>query len=301
MKHIFLLGTLSCWCVSAMAQEVVIDTNYYTPPPVRRRVLTADPDQQTEPRGRLKKLKNDWMDQFSEQHTWYAALEGALRTEGSVSSNSFNGLISNPGQSSFTWGLLLGYTYRNAWAAELGYSYAPIHLNITVVNTPTPYAYHYQNSGHGIPLRLKRRLGSADRAQSGTGFWVSAGAWLLPNGQSLVDALHFTGRSAYSRRSPVDTLQLSINTETTTRMTGLAELGLDYAVRLSSTLELAFTARKFWGLGKTLHSDLVYSVNSTAETRGTITANGAGWGFGGSLRYIYSRQHALKKRVVSGL
>lgn len=297
MRNIFLLCSFLIFSVSALAQEVVIDTNYYAPPPVRRRVLTADPDQRTGPSAsKRSRPENEWINQFNEVQTWYVALEGGFRTDGSVLTNSFNGLVSNPGQTNGTYGVLLGYVYRNGWGAEVGVTRAPVHLNLTIVNTPQPYVFKYQNSGYGIPLRLKRRIGSGSRAEKGTGFWVSAGAWLVPNGSAQIDPLHFTGHTAYSRRAPIDTLQLGINTETANRITGLAELGIDYTVRLSSFFELGFHARKYWGLGDALRSNLVYTVNSAAETKSTITANGSGWGFGMVLRYIYGRQHELKKQ-----
>ena len=142
---------------------------------------------------------------------------------------------------------------------------------------------------------LKRRIGSGSKGQNGTGFWISAGAWLLPNGNNQPDALHFTGRSGYSRRAPVDTLQLTISTTTANRVSGLAEVGIEYAARLSSSLELGFSLRKYWGIGNALRSDMVYTVNSASETKSTLTANGSGWGLGMAIRYIYARQHELKK------
>lgn len=301
MKHVLLLCFLLGLSTSVRAQEVVIDTNYYAPPPVRRRVLTADPDHNPNPyesdRSRQRRIKTELLDQFNETRTWYVAIEGGLRSNGSVLSNSFNGLVSSSGKTIPTAGLLLGYTYRNAWVLETGVTYAPVPLNITIQSSPTPYVFNYQTNGYNIPVRLKRRIGSGSKGPNGTGFWVSAGAWLLPNGNNQPDALHFTGRSGYSRRAPVDTLQLNINTTTANRISGLAELGIEYATRLSSSLELGFSLRKYWGLGNVLRSDLTYTVNSASETKSTLTTDGSGWGVNIALRYIYARQHELKKAV----
>ncbi|WP_020605435.1 hypothetical protein [Spirosoma spitsbergense] len=300
MKHRLLLCFLLSLPTSVIAQEVVIDTNYYVPPIARRRVLTADPDQNPNPyesdKTRQRRIKTELLNQFNETQVWYAAVEGTLRGDGSVLSNSFNGLVGSSGKTTGSAGVLMGYTYRNAWVVETGVTYAPVHLNITIQSSPTPYVFNYQTIGYNIPLRIKRRIGSGSKGQNGTGFWVSAGAWLLPNGNNQPDALHFTGRSGYGRRAPVDTLLLSINTTTANRISGLAELGIEYATRLSSSLELAFSLRKYWGMGNALRSDMVYTVNGASETKSTLTANGSGWGLGIGLRYIYARQHELKKR-----
>jgi hypothetical protein len=299
MKHLLLFCFLLSLPTSVRAQEVVIDTSYYAPLPVRRRVLTTDPDQNPNPyesdRIRQRQIKADLLNQFSETRTWYAAIEGGLRGDVSVLRNSFNGLIGNSGKTTPTVGFLLGYTYHNAWVLETGVTYAPIHLNITIANSPSPYIFNYQTSGYNIPTRLKRRIGSGRKAKNGTGFWVSAGAWLLPNGNNQPDALHFTGRSGYSRRAPVDTLQLTINTTTANSISGLAELGIEYATHLSSSLELGFSLRKYWGIGNALRSDLTYTVNSTSETKSTLTSNGSGWGVGIAMRYLYARRHEVKK------
>ncbi|GAB4016008.1 hypothetical protein GCM10028808_43090 [Spirosoma migulaei] len=281
-----------------MAQEIVIDTNYYAPPPVvRQRVLTEDPDQRPMERRSARERKSDYLQtyQLKEVQTWYVSLEGGFRNDGSVLTNSLNGLVSNPSSTKTTWSALLGYTYHNVWAVETGYIAAPVHLNITIANGSRPLVYNYQNSGYGIPLRVKRRIGSASRAKNGTGFWVSAGAWLVPNGSANADDFRLIGYN-YTNTRPrtADTLHLN-NTTTTKTISGVAELGIDYSARLSSSLELGVYARKYWGLGEAIRSDLAYTVNSTAHTQSSITANGTGWGFGIALRYIYGRQQEVKK------
>lgn len=301
MKHLSLLWFLMSFPVSALAQEAVIDTSYYTPPSQRRPVLTDDPEQSQGQRrlNRSRPVGNDKSDnellhRVREVQIWYVSAEGGFRSDGSTLSNSLGGLVSNATLTKAVWSALLGYTYRNAWSIESGYIHAPIHLNITVANGQTPLIFNYQNNGFGIPLRLKRRIGSGKRAASGTGFWLTAGAWLIPNGDAPMDDFRLIGYTSRNRGSRTDTLRLNNSTTTLNRITGLAELGVDYAVRVSPFIELGFYARKYWGLGTALRSDLIYTVNNISETKSSITADGTGWGFGLAVRYLYGRQHELK-------
>ena len=297
MRNISLLFFLIGLSLSAWAQEVVIDTNYYAPPPVvRRPVLIADPDLNTNQRRPKngKRGRYSLLDQLTEVQTWYVGAEGGFRSDGSVLSNSLDKLVSNPTLTKAVWGILLGYTYRNAWTIETGYTRSPIHLNISIANGSTPLVFNYQNSGYGIPLRIKRRLGSGIRAANGTGFWITGGAWLIPNGNGQTGDFNLIGYN-YHSRNRTDTLRLTNSTTVFNRVTGIAELGIDYAARLSPSLELGFYARKYWGLSNALQSNLVYTVNGSSEQQSTITADGTGWGFGLALRYIYGRQHEMKK------
>ncbi|MFD2936507.1 hypothetical protein [Spirosoma flavum] len=299
MRNISLLSFLIGLTIVARAQEVVIDTNYYAPPPVvRRPVLIADPDQNLNHRqlkgNRQADNRRDLLNQFNEVQTWYISAETGFRSDGSILSNSLDRLVSNPTLTKAVWSGLFGYTYRNSWAVEVGYTRAPIHLNITIANSNDPLVFNYTNSGYGIPLRIKRRIGSGSRSANGTGFWVTGGAWLIPNGNGQTGDFRLIGYT-YHSRNRTDTLRLNNSTTIFKRVTGVAELGIDYTTRLSPTIELGFYARKYWGLGNALRSDLVYTVNNSAKQQATITADGTGWGFGLALRYIYGRQQEMKK------
>ncbi|AKD55149.1 hypothetical protein [Spirosoma radiotolerans] len=297
MKHIFLLTFLIGVSLSGQAQEVIIDTNYYAPPPVvRRRVLTEDPDNnpnhQSNGSGQASR-KRKLLEKLNEVHTWYVSAETGLRSDGSVLSNSFDRLVSNPAPTKASWSALLGYTYRNAWTIEAGYIRAPIHLNISIANGSNPLVFNYLNSGYGIPLRIKRRVGSGKRAANGTGFWVTGGAWLIPNGSGQTGDFQLIGYNR-SGRNRVDTIRLNNSTTILKQVTGIAELGVDYTTRLASRVEMDFYVRKYWGLSNALQSDLVYTVNNGSKTQATVTADGTGWGFGLSLRYLYGRQYEVK-------
>ena len=129
MKHIFLLTFLVGLSMSGRAQEVVIDTNYYAPPPVvRERVLTEDPDNNP---------KSDQM-VASQSETDVSCSTNSMKykpgmwapkpvsdSDGSVLSNSLDRLVSNPTPTKASWSALLGYTYHNAWTIEAGYTRAP--------------------------------------------------------------------------------------------------------------------------------------------------------------------------------
>ena len=301
MKHCLLILFLFCQSVSALAQIIEIDTSETAPPPIRRRVLTDDPEQRSDvPRSSTSRTasgrESDYLllHQLREIQTWSVALEGGFRSDGSTLSNSFNRLVSTATQFKGVWSVLAGYTYRNAWAVEAGYAHAPIHLNITIANGSQPLVFTYQNSGSGIPVRLKRRIGSGKKAENGTGFWLTGGAWLIPNGTKQLDDFKLIGYVYGGRGNRIDTLRLD-NTTTTSQFTGLAEAGFEYNVRLSSSLELGGYLRKYWGFGDALRSDLIYSVNKSSIQYASVTANGSGWGFGMLLRYIYGKQHEVKQ------
>jgi hypothetical protein len=299
MKHISLLSFVFILSISAKAQEVVIDTNYYNPPPVvRRRVLVADPEQNIDPNrsraSRRAEKRRELFDQLDEVQTWHVSAEAGFRSDVSRLDNTLNRLVSNPTQTKAVGSLLVGYTYRNAWSLETGYSHAPTHLTISIANGSKPLVFTYQNMGVGIPLRIKRRIGAGNRAANGTGFWLTGGAWLMPNGTGQTEDFDLIGYTSRGRNR-TDTIRLTNSTMVANRLTGLAELGIYYTTRLSAQLEMGFFLRKYWGLGQALQSEILYSVNNASQQKATVTADGSGWGFGLSLRYVYGRQYDVKK------
>ncbi|MFD2571208.1 hypothetical protein ACFSUS_11235 [Spirosoma soli] len=298
MRNISLVFWLISASVAVQAQEVVIDTNYYAPlPVVRKRVIMDDPDNNSSNRQSKSEKRNDTrqdlLNQFHEIQTWYISAEGGFRNDGSTLNNTLDGLVSTSNLIKATWGVLFGYTYRNVWTVESGYTRSPIHLSIRIANGNNPLTYTYLNNGYGIPFRIKRRLGSAQHAKNGTGFWITAGGWLVPNGSGQTGDFKLIGYSSRGRNR-IDTLRLNNTAAISNQVSGLAELGLDYTTRLSSYLELGFYARKYWGLGNALQSELTYTVNNRSQQQAIMTADGTGWGFGLALRYIYGRQHEMK-------
>ncbi len=271
---------------------------------MRRQVLTADPEdnpahRQPNVMRYVRKQGGDYLSnrQLRETQLWYVAAEGGFRSDISNLTESFNGLVSSTTLTKSFWSILLGYTYHTVWSVETGYTHSPVQLNITLANSPQPFVFNYQNVGNGIPIRIKRRLGSAKQAANSSGLWLTAGAWLIPNVGQQLDDLVFTGYSTRGRNR-LDSIRLDMTTTSSSQITGLAEAGFDYTTRISSFLELGLYLRKYWGLGNALRSDLTYKVNSGAGQPASVTSNGTGWGFGLALRYIYGRQHEVKKTAL---
>ncbi|GAB3704026.1 hypothetical protein GCM10027592_34860 [Spirosoma flavus] len=304
MKHIFFIFLFLGSFLSAQAQEVVIDTSDVAPPPVRvHGRLTADPNDRVDDLryGKLRTADDKRADYLQSQRlkeirTLSINVEGGLRNEVSTLSSSLNGLIISNLPMKTNWSVLLGYSFQNNWAIEAGYGYLPIRLNVTVANGSRPLAYNYQNSSNGATVRMKRRIGSGKRSLNNTGFWLTGGAWLIPNGSGQIDPLRLTGRSTPRRNQAADTLQLDITTSIANRFTGMAELGAEYTVRIASSVEMGFYARKYWGIGNALQSTITYKVNNVTEQQSLIKSDGSGWGFGVALRFILEREHEFKER-----
>ena len=293
---LFLLSVLLS--LSGQGQEISFDTSYYTPPQVvRESLLTADPEQNKQrlKNGRRSTSRRDLFRQFRETQAWYVSAEGGIRSDVSQLSSSLDQWVSSPTQTKAVWAGLAGYVYRNAWAIETGYTKAPTHLTISIANGAyEPLVYNYQNDGHGIPLRIKRRIGLGKRAANGTGFWLTGGVWLVPNGDGQAGNFKLIGYQ-YRGRLRTDTIRINNVTTTTKRITSIAELGIEYTTRLASTIELSFYARKYWGLGPALQANLEYTINNRSGQYATATADGTGWASGITLRYIYGKQQEVKK------
>jgi hypothetical protein len=227
---------------------------------------------------------------------WYAAVEGFSRTDQSQLSRSIGGLLAtSPGQR-FDFGLLAGVTFRQRWAAEIGYADAPLHNRLTINSSPQPIHYTYATAGHTLVLRAKRRLVAGGRGESG--LWVSAAVGLLANGGTVEEG--FRLKALYYARSRVtpDTLALNGDPAPGIRPLPLVEVGLEYALRIGNRLGLGLYARRIWGTGTALSTDVRYYVNSTETQRATLTANGDGWAVGLALRYVYARQFGGRRRIL---
>ena len=74
----------------------------------------------------------------------------------------------------------------------------------------------------------------------------------------------------------------------------MAELGIDYSVRLSSFVELDTYVRKYWGLGQALRSDLPTTVNNASTLQVIFTADGTGWSVGIALRLRPTARSEIK-------
>ncbi|MDQ1089210.1 hypothetical protein [Siphonobacter sp. SORGH_AS_1065] len=226
------------------------------------------------------------------RHRWYLGLEGFLRSDQGVLTSSLGGLItSQPSVTKASWSVLVGYSYRDRWNVEAGYARAPIHNQLTLVIAPQPYDFTFKNESHAAVIRLKAKLFSTTQPKEKAGFWLTGGAWLVPNSGKYVDGFIMEGYRF--SRFHTDTISLLSQTHTAMQVTPLLELGVEYNVRLSNRLEMGFYGRKLWGFRPSIYTDLTYSENNVQTQTSKLTGNGTGWSFGLALRYTYSFKRTM--------
>lgn len=227
------------------------------------------------------------------QHRWYVGLEGFLRSDQGVLTSSLGGLItSRPSVTKASWTALVGYSFQDRFHAEAGYSHAAIHNQLSLVVAPQPYDFTFKNESNAAVIRLKARLFSTTKPKEKAGFWITGGAWLVPNSGKYVDGFIMEGYRF--SRFHTDTISLVSQTQTATRLTPLLEVGIEYNVRLSNRFDLGFYGRKLWGFRPSIYTDLTYSENNVQTETSKLTANGTGWSFGLALRYTYSFKRYLQ-------
>lgn len=224
---------------------------------------------------------------------WYVGMEGFIRVDNSPLTNSFGGLVESNPVTRPGWSALVGWTYRDAWAIEAGYARSPIHNQLAV----NPYVFRFENEKNGFLLRAKRQLFSTS-PQRRSGLWVSAGLWLIPNAGETKSRLSLEGYGHRNYQREIDTLTITAHTATNTRVTGLAELGIEYTIRLSSRVDMGLYVRKYWGMGSSIATNLNYAVNGRMPQSATLDGRGSGASFGVALRYTYSRKHLVAKTSI---
>jgi len=227
------------------------------------------------------------------QHRWYLGLEGFLRSDQGLLTSTIDGLItSRPSVTKATWSALIGYSYQDKFNVEAGYSHAAIHNQLTLVIAPQPYDFTFKNESNAAVVRLKAKLFSTTKPKEKAGFWITGGAWLIPNSGKYVDGFIMEGYRV--SRFHTDTISLLSQTRTATQLTPLVELGIEYNVRLSNRMEMGFYGRKLWGFQPSIYTDLTYSENNVETQTSKLTGNGTGWSFGLALRYTYSFKRSVK-------
>ena len=219
---------------------------------------------------------------------WYVSLDGFVRTDRARIDNSINGLIESDRVAKVGVGALVGRVWRERWAVEGGYARMPIHTQVSVRNNISPLMYRYTNGRDAFVLRGKRLAFSTSGPWLRSGLWLSGGLWLVPNGGQSEGQFSLIGFRYRGRGESPDTLRLLSQTRTGTRMTTMAELGAEYNVRLSNTVDLGFAVRKFWGLGSSIVTDVDYTVNSALMQRAQLRGTGTGMSYGVTLRYTYA-------------
>lgn len=228
---------------------------------------------------------------------WYVGAEGFVRVDNSRLSTSFGGLVVGNPVTRPGWSALVGWTSRNAWAVEAGYARSPIHNELAI----HPSVYRYNNEKNGFLLRGKRQLFSTSPQEHRSGVWVSTGLWLIPNSGQTREQLTLEGRGYRWYQRDMDRPVITTETATNTRATGLAELGLEYAVRLSSRVDMGIYARKYWGLGSSITTDLSYAIDGRTPQTANLQGRGNGASFGVALRYTLSRSQLIARTSVYDL
>ncbi len=223
-------------------------------------------------------------DHFRER--WYLTVEGIIRGNTALLSNTLNGLISTRATTWFGGGVSAGVVLGERWATELAFLYQPLYNNLLLANGRSPISFRYANSGNSLMLRGKVRLGRQNKTSNGSGLWLSGGLGLVPNKGQLLDSLSLRG-VILRRRTTADTVRLMIDTYQNKRWSGMAELGAEYVIRIREQTELILSLRWYRALGYSLRTDVSYAINRAEPTVATLSNGGTGWGFGMIWRFNY--------------
>lgn len=217
---------------------------------------------------------------------WYMALDGFVRTDRARLDNSFNGLIESKRVTKAGWGATIGWSYRERWAVEGGYARMPVHTKVSIRNGAYPLVFRYNNDKNAVFLRAKRLVLSTSGPWLRSGFWLSGGLWVVPNNRQEDGSFSLIGYG--KRREVVDTLKLTSRTNSSRQVATMAELGAEYNVRLSNTLDLGFSVRRFWGLSNSVTTDVDYTINKGIAQQAQLQGTGTGMSYGLTLRYTYA-------------
>jgi hypothetical protein len=219
----------------------------------------------------------------------YFGVDGFLRSDKSTITNTFNGLIDTKSAIKPGWSASLGWVNKEKWALELEYARSPIH-NILVINGDIPADYKMENDKNNLALRIRRRLlfGKSNSMMRRSAFWVGAGAGVVPNSGKQKEYFELEGYSWRRRGMIRDTLWLFSDTRTHAKMTGFVDVTAEYVLKVAKAIDLSFYARKQWGLGTSLATQLSYYVNKVQTEESVISASGSGLTFGISLRYVFA-------------
>ena len=224
----------------------------------------------------------------SVQSRWYIGLDGFLRTDRAKLDNSLNGLIQSDAVGKAGWGAVVGWVYRERWAVEAGYARMPIHTQVSVSNASSPLVFRYSNDRNAFVLRGKRLLLSTSKPWLRSGFWVSGGLWAVPNSGQKEGSFVINGYRYETIRETRYPVQLAGHAYTNAQLSTLAELGVEYNIKLSNAVDLGFSVRRFFGLSNSITTDITYAVNQTTTQQAQLQGTGTGMSFGTSLRYTFS-------------
>jgi hypothetical protein len=217
---------------------------------------------------------------------WYAGADGFLRTDKNTLSNDFDELIGTQSPTISAWSAAVGWVSHEQWTVEAEYARSAIH-NVLLINGDNPMRYKLENDKNSLIFRGKRRMLFGKSKVRRSAFWVGAGIGFVPNSGQIKDYMEFYGYREKGRRQGVDTLALTSETRTNSSWTGLAEVSAEYVVKVGKVVDMSFFARKQWGMGTSVTTNLAYFVNGTEMENAQIKGDGTGWTFGVSLRYVF--------------
>ncbi len=217
---------------------------------------------------------------------WYVGVDGFVRTDKNTLSNDFDGLISTESPASYGWSVVAGWVKNENWGIEAEYARSPIH-NVLKFSGDNSMNYKFVNDKNSLILRGKRRLLFGKASLRRSAFWIGGGVGIIPNSGQQKDYMEFYGYKSRGRRQGFDTLQITSDTRTSNHMTGLAEASAEYVVKVAKGVDLSLFARKQWGIGTSLTTNLAYFVNNQQTETAIIQGDGSGWKLGISLRYVF--------------
>lgn len=223
---------------------------------------------------------------------WYLGTEGFIRTDKSILTNSFGGIVSVRPVSRFGYGVHIGYTYNERWTIEGGYVRSATHNSFVINRQPMPIGLMYENDKNAFVLRGKRLLLPTSRVGRRSGIWMTADLWLVPNSGRSREGFRVDGLRYRDFQTKPDTVMIRSITRTNFQPTGLVQLGLEYNARLTDQLSLGLWAKRAWGLGNSIKTDMTYYDNGMPSQASLIRGTGQGFSVGFSLRYTYAQRYA---------
>ncbi len=226
---------------------------------------------------------------------WYVALDGFIKTDRAQLDNAYDGLIETNAVGKASGGVTLGWSHRETWAVEGSYSRIPIHTQLAISQTNPSVSIRSIDVRNAFTLRAKRLVLSTSKPWLRSGFWVSGGMWMLPGNNQPTTNFSASGYRYHSQWETHEPFRLTSQTTVQSQTAALAELGVEYNVRLSNSFDLGLSARKLWGLTDVVTTNVTYTALREAPQMATLQGTGSGMSYGVTLRYSFSTQRNQAK------
>lgn len=226
---------------------------------------------------------------------WYVALDGFVKTDRAQLDNAHGGLIESNAVGKVSGGVTLGWSHCEKWAVEASYARIPIHTQLAISQTSPLVKDRYTTDRNAFMLRAKRLVLSTSKPWLRSGVWISGGVWMLPGYNQPTDGLSTSGYRYHSQWETHEPFRLTNQTTFQSQTAALAELGVEYNVRLSNAFDLGISARKLWGLTNIVTTNVTYTALREAPQMATLQGTGSGMSYGVTLRYSFSTQRNQAK------